>query len=448
MIAASALAAALPASALGCSCAGGGDIKQALKASDAAFAGRLVSRSGSRYTFRVEEDFKHNLPRRVTVPTMRYSSCDLAIRVGDRIGLFLDRTKRGRWFPVGTCSEFSPGELRARLHNLPRPKGSPPIRFVAGGFRGTRSRLLAFDGRGRIVDYGYGSGAAEAVSVCPGAARVVEVYARRGGGRGIAIRRLDTMRVEDDRSLRLERAASYVAELECRSADGGEVMLFATNYEAPPSRLYRVVRGRTELVHSGRGQSVALTPTVAYLDRRGKELLAVDLDDGSSQTLARGLNGLIGLSTSPDGTHLAGVTDGQSLPDDDIDSAPDRTAVHSFDLRTSPVMYSTAEIGTSGEHSATTWLDSQRFVSYPLCCGDTGRLFGADGTLLGKFEWDVGNAAVFKGELFGAYGDSLYRAQPDEGSSRRVRTVFGNLTTALEPVPSSPSAAVSRCSNR
>ena len=108
MIAASALAAALPASALGCSCAGGGDIKQALKASDAAFAGRLVSRSGSRYTFRVEEDFKHNLPRRVTVPTMRYSSCDLAIRVGDRIGLFLDRTKRGRWFPVGTCSEFSP----------------------------------------------------------------------------------------------------------------------------------------------------------------------------------------------------------------------------------------------------------------------------------------------------------------------------------------------------
>ena len=436
----------VPGVALGCSCAGGGDIKDALKSSDAAFAGKLVRRDGSRYTFRVEEDFKRNLSRRVTVPTMRYSSCDLGIGVGDRIGLFLERTKRGGWFPVGTCNEFSPGELRARLHDLPAPNGRPPIRFVAGGFLGTRSRLLAFDERGRVVDYGYGRGAAEAVAACPGGARVVEVYSRRDEGRRIAIRRLDTMRVEDDRRLQLGGEFGYVTELDCRSADGADVVLFTTNYDQPPSHLYRVERGQMELVHSGRAQSIALAQATAFIDRRGKDLLAVDLSNGSTRTLARDLNGLIGLSASPDGTHLAGVTDGQSLPEREIDSSPDRTAVHSFDLRASPVTYSAAEIGTSGEHSATVWLDSERFVSYPLCCGRRGRLFAVDGSAIGTFSWAVGNAAVLGADLFGAEGDAFYRAQPDEGRSRRVRTLFANLTTALEPVRGAKANAA-RCSS-
>jgi hypothetical protein len=444
LVASGALGVAFPTGALGCSCAGG-DVRTAFKSSDAAFAGELVRRAGSRYTFRVEEDFKRNLPRRVTVPTFRYSSCDLGIGVGDRIALFLVRTKRGRWGPVGTCSVFSPGALRARLRDLPAPRGRPPVRFVAGGFAGTRSRLLAFDRRGRVVDYGHGRGSAEAVAVCPGGQRVVEVYAGRDRGRRIAVRRLDTMRVEADRPLPFDTAvADDVAELECRSADGTDLLLFTTRYEKPSSRLYRVLRGRAELVHTGQGQSVALTPTTAYLDRLGKDLLAVDLGEGSTQTLVRGLNGLIGLSASPDGTHVAGVTDGQSLPEDEIDSAPDETAVHSFDLRGSPVTYSSAVIGTSGEHSATVWLDSERFVSYPLCCGETGRLFAVNGSVTGTFKWDVGNASVLRGELFGVDGDLLYRAQPETGSSRRVRTLFGNLTTSLEPVPSAVAVAV-RC---
>ena len=102
--------------------------RQLLRGSDAAFVGRLVAivplgEAGAQppgrgaYLFRIAQKVKGDLPFRWVVvrATIGGSACGLEVRIGDRTGLMLDRTRRG--WTSHLLLQLSPRQLiRAAAH--------------------------------------------------------------------------------------------------------------------------------------------------------------------------------------------------------------------------------------------------------------------------------------------------------------------------------------------
>ena len=194
-VAAAALAAGVqPARA--CSCARE-DPRTVLARADAAFVGTLLERREGRparssadpvtLVFRVLESVKGRLGSTVEVVTAASgASCGVEARIGQTIGLFLERV--GGVWQSNLCRQVSPSELRAAARPLPRPDGRGPVAFLVGGRFGP-ARTLALDAQGRTLAYGRGEGESLMVSVCPGGRRVAEVV-RAGRGVAVAVRAL------------------------------------------------------------------------------------------------------------------------------------------------------------------------------------------------------------------------------------------------------------------
>ena len=122
VLAALAASAARPPAAWACSCTGE-PVAAGLERSDGALVGTVldwdvddpagpsVSTGDPAYaTVRVERAVKGTLPRELAVRTVRSTAtCGLDVRVGQRVGLLLER--RGREWTSGLCAQFEPGEL-------------------------------------------------------------------------------------------------------------------------------------------------------------------------------------------------------------------------------------------------------------------------------------------------------------------------------------------------
>jgi hypothetical protein len=118
------------ADAHACSCAYKSP-RQALRQADHAFTGRIVDidRRGVRavFTIRVRRELKGDFGRRVRVHTNRdEAACGLSGRVGDRLGLIVER-ERGGWLGY-LCGQYGARQLERAAKRL-RGAGS------AGGSR-------------------------------------------------------------------------------------------------------------------------------------------------------------------------------------------------------------------------------------------------------------------------------------------------------------------------
>jgi hypothetical protein len=108
-----AAALAFSADAAACSCAPV-DLVRDLPRADAAVVGTVLERrqegTEAVYRLRVEQVYKGNLDARVEVVTASDgAACGLAARVGDRLGLLLER--KGDTWRTGLCSQVDPSEF-------------------------------------------------------------------------------------------------------------------------------------------------------------------------------------------------------------------------------------------------------------------------------------------------------------------------------------------------
>src|SRR5688572_12475064 len=122
------------ADARACSCESGSP-REALRAADHAFTGRIVKiRRGdirSVFTFKVRRVLKGDFGRRVRVRTMTEESlCGLSGEVGDRAGLILDR-RRGRW-EGHLCAQFGARELERAASRLEGARSGDGLRPCGG----------------------------------------------------------------------------------------------------------------------------------------------------------------------------------------------------------------------------------------------------------------------------------------------------------------------------
>jgi hypothetical protein len=119
---------AVPAEAAhACSCAPIND-KQAMRVSDGAFVGRLLSvkrvegdDSAARYRYRVLRRYKGRMGDFVTVRSaFDEATCGLPKKIGNRYALYLDR--RGRRWTSSLCMRTTPRAMR-RAANTARTSG-------------------------------------------------------------------------------------------------------------------------------------------------------------------------------------------------------------------------------------------------------------------------------------------------------------------------------------
>ncbi len=153
-----------------CSCAIV-DPRSTLSEAEGAFVGTLVARrdepSGeATLVFRLVERVKGAMGSTVEVRSAGSGAvCGVEARIGQTIGLFLDR-REGRWHG-SLCWQVEPDAMRDAARPLPRPTGNGPAAFVVAGTFG-KGRLMALDSRLRALAYGRGRGTAVALSACPG----------------------------------------------------------------------------------------------------------------------------------------------------------------------------------------------------------------------------------------------------------------------------------------
>jgi hypothetical protein len=266
---------------------------------------------GYEYRVRVEREFNARLGGEVAVAG-GYSSatCGVDWQVGDRVGAFLGRIG-GRW-TTGACSAVRPAELALAARPFPRPLGRGRPSLLLGGRFGS-ARLMALDGRGRVLAYGFGRGTVRRISICPGSARSVEL-ADRGARAVVAIRSLRSLRVL--RSMRLPRSARLsrpdwlygstsdsAAALACADRAGSSVFAAVVDERAHRARVFEV-RGRRALtLVDRRGASVALGPGTAYVGTRDR-VLSIGLRDRDAHRVTAVHRAEL-LAASHDGRRLA-----------------------------------------------------------------------------------------------------------------------------------------------
>jgi len=263
----------VPAEAAACSCAPI-DPWRAYAQSDAAVVGVYEGkRDRTTYVFRVEEDFKADLPAQLDLHSAEHgASCGIEARPGQRLGLFLDRVG-DRW-SSSLCRQATPDQVRIAARGLPRPNGGGPTRFLVGGRFGP-ARIQALDAAGRTLAYGRGAGIVRSIAVCPGGRRSIEVTTAR-----IGVRDLRTFRLV--RELSLEgRALGFPLEAHCIGANA-----FVT-FQGRNARtaLVRMHGRRVDTLRVSERPASAFSGHTAFLADRDR-IVSYDLRSGATETIA------------------------------------------------------------------------------------------------------------------------------------------------------------------
>jgi hypothetical protein len=251
------------------------------------------------YRVRVERQFNADLGAEITLTSASTeAACGFEWNVGQRVGAFL-RRDGARW-TTNLCLLVEPQKLEEGLLPFPEPLGRGRAVLLAAGDFGA-ARLMALDGRGRIVAYGKGQGATRQVSVCPGSRRLLELV-DRGRGARLAVRAMRSMRVL--RSVSVPRASHA---LRCQDP-AGRLALVSTYERRRGQTVARVlhVRGhRVDVAGMLPGEAVALGRRVAYVAGRDT-VAALDLATGRTRTVGRVRWGTQ-IALSPGGRRVAVV---------------------------------------------------------------------------------------------------------------------------------------------
>lgn len=294
------VATALPAKA--CSCALG-DPRDALKASDGAFIGTLVSKTpdpadpeyGAVYTFSVEETFKGDLGESVEVYSASDgASCGLEVPIGGRTGLFLTLAD-GRWLS-SLCQQIAPDDLRAAAEPLPEPDGSGPISMLVSGSYG-EAGIVALDAQGRTLGYGEREPDSGPLHVCTGSQRFLEIY---GGFRKPELAVRDTASLEVVREIDLPlgdwpyRHLNPVA-MTCADERADVIYLAALRYGGNEQDfVFKITGNDVQRIYRGKVGDFHFEGTDLYLTEGGRGRFLVRLDLAAPER--------DGLATVPDGS--------------------------------------------------------------------------------------------------------------------------------------------------
>jgi hypothetical protein len=405
-----------PASA--CSCAGHENPRSSLAATAGAFVGTLERidsddddpyGSPSAFHFAVEHDVKGALGNRVVIHAQRGDggSCGLEARVGERVGLFLQR-KDGQW-NANLCSTVDPDRLLAAAQPLPAPDGRGPPTFVVGVALGEHSTML-LDDDGRSLAYGEAPGRppteVAALDVCPGGARVVEgLHAALAEEDSpiVAVRAVDGLRVE--RVVRLgdlpdvQGSFAYVRSVACRDAAATQLDVSLVHHTDQQTE-GRVLRSDGD---TWRTVWKAVEGEAALSDDAGRALVwrpgvvaRLDLATGTVTTLHRH-DGLAGAALSPGGRWAAVVENGAST------YRPEELLV--FDMGTGAV-HARHGFDPAEEMVEAAWADDDTLAAAD---GKRLRFFDAGlravGTVTG---WDTYRLLAAAGRVYGV----RYQGQP------------------------------------
>ncbi len=257
------------------------DLRTAVKRSDAAFIGKLISHGKlvpieprplgpwfavyeeTNWRFRVEQVVKGRLGGQVVVTSNFAWGCRGydPPEVGKQIGLLL--TREGKvWRVAGPGGPLGLDEFRRAAGPLPVPDGKPPASFLVGGSYG-EVRTIAVDKDWRVVGHGRGEGATVKIDVCPGSRRAVEAVLVENPDNPeappevrVAVRDIDTLEVLRESALpelsELEpRKWSWGGVVSCRDSTGDEIFLAAPNdpYKRQPHwKLVRVRAGNSSVL--------------------------------------------------------------------------------------------------------------------------------------------------------------------------------------------------------
>ena len=404
MVAGLGLASALllaPMDAAACSCVPI-DPWEAYARSEAAIVGVYAGKRGpTTYVFRVEEDYKAELPGELEIQSAEYgASCGIEARVGQRLGLFLARDG-DRW-ASNLCSQARPEQVRIAARGLPEPNGKGPIRFLVGGGFGP-ARVQALDAAGRTLAYGRGEGKVSALAVCPGSRRSVELTGPRLG-----VRDLRSFRLLREVAIRLR--GEYAADVHCSGRDA-----FAALIGEDRTRIVRV-RGRDVKTIRLAGQpAVAFFGRYAYLSDR-RRIFSLDLRSGATRELTD--FAAEQLAVSPDGTLLAALTGNRLV----VVRLRGRPAVLQGPFLTKQAM-------------RLVW-DRRRLA---VLGWDGGEVYDERLRLRGKLpSWGVSDAVGLGGRIAGVGYGTLRVARMPRGPVRVLRDLVSPSTFAIAAVDRGP----------
>lgn len=312
-----AAAALQPTPARACSCVGL-MVRDAVREAEGALVGTVIGRKdpvggaifgggSTEFTIDVEVAITGELGDEVVVVSPSSGgTCGLGVGVGQRVGLLLYVTKRGAW-SSSLCSTVDPDELIAATQPLPAPDGTGPIRAVIGGNFG-EARLIAIDDRGRTLAYGWGEGTTYAVAMCPGGRLLVEAFTR-GASASVAVREVASLRV-----LRTVRVAGgrFPAIYHVGCLDERAASIVAIEGGDRDIRVFSVEREGVRSVYEapGSGWLASISGGVPYVEPRGGEFSAVDIETGSAGPVLPGERLPGSPSVSPDGSWVVALHTG------------------------------------------------------------------------------------------------------------------------------------------
>lgn len=322
-----ALIVVLAGRAAGLSCAAL-TVEERIARTEVPFIGTLLSQSEEERwaVFRVDESFRVELPETVEV---RLSE-DSFPRSGSVLAGLNDDGTLGASF--GPCYSPPPPELlRSYFRALPEPASTQPAVFLVGTQLGG-ARVVALDGEGQVVAYGFGAGELGAIAVCPGERTAVEmVLENLGFGRFdvvLEVRDLSTMEVVGTRREvrpnlyvgEVPRPGAIVSGFSCHATDGADVSylfpwssgLSGGSLDRPRPEFHRWTGDEAIAVSAEGARSAAVAPggELAYLlmgPREAQSVSSLDLAtfERNDAFTAVPDGGEVAMAVSPTGTHLA-----------------------------------------------------------------------------------------------------------------------------------------------
>ena len=428
------VATALPAKA--CSCFMG-DPRDALKASDGAFVGTLVSATPnaedegqtSTYTFTVEEEIKGDLGGTVDViSSTSGASCGIEVPIGGQTGLFLDMVD-GAW-SSSLCQQVDPDQLRAAAQPMPEPDGEGPIKMLVSGSYG-EAGIIALDSQGRTLAYGEREPDSGMLHVCPNSKRFLEIYGdwRRPE---LAIRDTSTLEVIREVDLPLgARPYRFVSPVAMTCADDkADVVYLAAMRDGGEGFVFKITDTVTRIYKANVG-GFHFVGTDLYLTEGGRARFLVKLD------LAK--NSRDGIATVPDNSTRPRVSpNGRWVT---LRAGGDRTRLVVVNTTTGNVRSKLLRVGKAGEAM---WLTNRRIAFLPG--GYDNNRIEIYTRRLNKVakvtgEWYTTSNFLEGGVAYGVGWGVLYKASLPGGPAEVLRTFDSPLINHIVPVPDEVTAA-------
>lgn len=448
-------------SAKACSCALG-DPRDAFAASEGAFVGTFVeshlaeppdpdgplnSGADTIYSFALDEEYKGELgePGDIVEVHSAFSgaSCGLQVEEGRQYGLFLSIRKRDGVWSSSLCRQVPPDVMREAASPLPAPTGEGPVAMLLGGSFG-EAQVMALDGRGRTLGYGFGGKDVYHVDVCPGSKRAVEIGQSYPDPPILFVRDVATMEVVRRLELPYGRGQRYPGQspagLDCRTRLARRIVVFSTFQAEPESRslLLRVRGDRASVIHRGSGTSAAFGRRAAYMPSGpwGRQLVKVSLRSGTERPVTR-LPGRhqTALTLSPDGRRLSGIA---IPPWDEMDTEP--TTFYTVRLDRRPFKLRIRSLGRGEVYAHTGWMSPRRPVAFVEHPGPS-RVFDLRLRVVSRFgKWPARAPVVLGRRAFGpgyegAYGGALYRVRLPDGAVGRARGLPSPIAYPIVAVP-------------